>query len=89
MSQPTTGPTTSGSVTDEIRVVKRDGTAAPYDGYEIARSIEDAARGLDDAITRATQIQSELEITLFDGITSTQLDEAVIQVASVMRVEGN
>lgn len=80
MSQQSTSPTHAENV-GGFRVVKRDGTSAPYDGYEIARSIEDAARGLDDAITRATQIQSELEITLFDGITSAQLDEAVIQVA--------
>ena len=64
-----------------IRVRKRDGSTEPYDGYEIARSIEDAARGLDDAITRATQIRSELEITLFDGMRTEELDEAVIQVA--------
>ena len=64
-----------------IHITKRDGTREPYDGYEIAASIEEASRGLDDSITRATQIQSELEITLFDGMTSEQLDEAVIQIA--------
>jgi len=64
-----------------ITVIKRDGTRAPYDGYEVARSIEEAAVGLDDAVTRATQLRSELEITLFDGISSEQLDEAVVQVA--------
>ncbi|KUG53275.1 ribonucleotide-diphosphate reductase subunit alpha [Serinicoccus chungangensis] len=64
-----------------ITVIKRDGTRVPYDGHEIARSIEAAAAGLDDAVVRATQLQSELEITLFDGITSEQLDEAVVQVA--------
>ncbi|GAA1160619.1 ribonucleoside-diphosphate reductase subunit alpha [Ornithinicoccus hortensis] len=64
-----------------ITVIKRDGTRTAYDGYEVARSIEAAARGLDDAITRTTQLQSELEITLFDGITSEELDQAVIQVA--------
>ncbi|GAA1544707.1 ribonucleoside-diphosphate reductase subunit alpha [Nocardioides humi] len=64
-----------------ITVIKRDGTRAPYDGYEIARSIEEAAAGLDDEVARATQLRSELEITLFDGITSEQLDEAVVQVA--------
>lgn len=62
-------------------VIKRDGTRAEYDGYEIARSIEEAAAGLDDEVARATQLRSELEITLFDGITSEQLDEAVVQVA--------
>ncbi|WP_325048350.1 ribonucleoside-diphosphate reductase subunit alpha [Desertihabitans brevis] len=65
----------------QITVQKRDGSLVPYDGYEIARSIEDASRGLDDQVTRATQIQSELEITLFDKITTEQLDEAVIGVA--------
>ena len=64
-----------------ITVIKRDGTTVPYDGYEIARSIEEASAGLDDRVARATQLQSELEITLFDGITSEQLDEAVVQVA--------
>ncbi len=64
-----------------ITVIKRDGTTVPYDGYEIARSIEEASVGLDDQVARATQLQSELEITLFDGITSEQLDEAVVQVA--------
>ena len=64
-----------------ITVTKRDGTRVDYDGYQIALSIEEAAQGLDDAVTRATQLRSELEITLFDGISSEQLDEAVIQVA--------
>lgn len=65
----------------EICVVTRDGTRAPYNGYEIAQSIEEAGRGLGDAVTRAAQIASELELTLFDGITTAQLDEAAIQVA--------
>lgn len=64
-----------------IQVIKRDGSRVEYDGYEIARSIQEAAAGLDDEVARATQLRSELEITLFDGITSEQLDEAVIQVA--------
>lgn len=69
------------SSTSTVRVTKRDGSLEPYDGYEIARSIEDAARGLDEAVARATQIASELEITLFDRISTEQLDEAVIQIA--------
>jgi ribonucleoside-diphosphate reductase alpha chain len=69
------------SGSSHITVIKRDGTRAEYDGYEIARSIEEAASGLDDQVARATQLRSELEITLFDGITSEQLDEAVVQVA--------
>lgn len=62
------------------RVTKRDGSLAPYDGAEVAASIADAARGLDDETARALQLQSDVEITLFDGITTEQLDEAVVQV---------
>lgn len=64
-----------------IRVRKRDGSLAPYDGNEVAASIMDSARGLDDAVARATLLQAEVEITLFDGMTTDALDEAVIQVA--------
>ena len=64
-----------------IRVRKRDGSLAPYDGNEVAASIMDSARGLDDAVARATLLQAEVEITLFDGMTTEALDEAVIQVA--------
>ncbi|WP_027479472.1 ribonucleoside-diphosphate reductase subunit alpha [Gryllotalpicola ginsengisoli] len=64
-----------------ITVVKRDGTREPYDANKINLAIEAAAEGLDESITWVTQIASELELTLFDGITTQQLDEAVIQVA--------
>src|SRR6188508_3272932 len=64
-----------------ITVVKRDGTREPYDANKINLAIEDASAGLDENITWVTQIASELELTLFDGITTQQLDEAVIQVA--------
>ena len=64
-----------------ITVVKRDGTREPYDANKINLAIEHASAGLDDNITWVTQIASELELTLFDGITTQQLDEAVIQVA--------
>jgi ribonucleoside-diphosphate reductase alpha chain len=74
-------PTTTRVTPTTIRVRKRDGSLEPYDGYEISRSISHAAEGLDEQVARTTQICSELEIVLFDGITSEQLDEAVIQVA--------
>jgi ribonucleoside-diphosphate reductase alpha chain len=64
-----------------ITVVKRDGTREPYDANKINLAIEHASIGLDPNITWVTQIASELELTLFDGITTQQLDEAVIQVA--------
>lgn len=64
-----------------ITVVKRDGSREPYDANKINLAIEHASAGLDPNITWVTQIASELELTLFDGITTQQLDEAVIQVA--------
>ncbi len=64
-----------------ITVVKRNGEREPYDANKINLAIEEASRGLSEEITWVTQIASELELTLFDGITTQQLDEAVIQVA--------
>lgn len=64
-----------------ITVVKRNGEREPYDANKINLAIEQASRGLSEEITWVTQIASELELTLFDGITTQQLDEAVIQVA--------
>lgn len=64
-----------------ITVVKRNGDREPYDANKINLAIEHASEGLDENITWVTQIASELELTLFDGISTQQLDEAVIQVA--------
>ena len=64
-----------------VRVTKRDGSREPYDADRINRAIERAAAGLPDAIAKVTQVASELAITLFDGITTEQLDEAAIGVA--------
>ncbi len=64
-----------------ITVVKRSGEREAYDANKINLAIESASAGLDENITWVTQIASELELTLFDGITTQQLDEAVIQVA--------
>ena len=64
-----------------IRVTKRDGSYEPYNADRINRAIERVADDLPDAISKVTQVASELGITLFDGITTEQLDEAAIAVA--------
>ncbi|PKQ26805.1 MAG: ribonucleoside-diphosphate reductase subunit alpha [Actinobacteria bacterium HGW-Actinobacteria-4] len=64
-----------------IQVTKRDGTREPYNADRINKAIERAAEGLEDQISKVTQIATELGITLFDGITTEQLDEAAIGVA--------
>jgi len=64
-----------------IYVTKRDGRSEQYDANKINLAIEDITNDLDPATPWVTKIASELELTLFDGITTQQLDEAVIQVA--------
>lgn len=64
-----------------ISVVKRDGTREPFDANKINLALVEASEGLPDQISKVVQVASELSLTLFDGITTQQLDEAVIQVA--------
>jgi ribonucleoside-diphosphate reductase alpha chain len=64
-----------------ISVTKIDGSREPYNADKINRAIEKATRGLDDQISKVVQIASEVSLTLFDGITTTQLDEAAINAA--------
>lgn len=64
-----------------ISVTKIDGSREPYNADKINRAIEAATRGLDNQIQKVVQIASELSLTLFDGITTRQLDEAAINAA--------
>ena len=63
----------------EIHVVKRDGTKELFDANKINLALVAASDGLPDQIAKVVQVASEVQLTLFDGITSEQLDEAVIQ----------
>jgi ribonucleoside-diphosphate reductase alpha chain len=64
-----------------IHVVKRDGTRAPFDANQVNLALVEASEGLADQIQKVVQVASELQLTLFDGITTEQLDEAVIHTA--------
>lgn len=64
-----------------IHVVKRDGTREPFDANRINLALVKASEGLPDQISKVVQVATELQLTLFDGITSEQLDEAVIHTA--------
>ena len=66
---------------DNINVVKRDGTREKFDANKINLALVKASEGLPDQIAKVVQVASELQLTLFDGITSEQLDEAVIHTA--------
>lgn len=64
-----------------IHVVKRDGTREVFDANKINLALVKASEGLPDQISKVVQVASEVQLTLFDGITSEQLDEAVINTA--------
>ncbi|MBM3210166.1 ribonucleoside-diphosphate reductase subunit alpha [Candidatus Saccharibacteria bacterium] len=62
-----------------ISVVKRDGTREPFDANKINIALVEASEGLPDQIAKVANVASQIQLTLFDGITTDQLDEAVIQ----------
>jgi ribonucleoside-diphosphate reductase alpha chain len=65
----------------QIRVIKRDGSKEVFDANKINLALVQASEGLPAQIQKVVQVASELQLTLFDGITSEQLDEAVIHTA--------
>lgn len=64
-----------------INVVKRDGTREPFDANKINLALVEASEGLPDQISKVVQVATEVQLTLFDGITTEQLDESVIHAA--------
>lgn len=64
-----------------LTITKRDGTREAFDADRINRAIERACYGLTNPTAKITQIASETQLTLYDGITTTELDQAVINTA--------
>ncbi|MFT7557345.1 MAG: ribonucleoside-diphosphate reductase alpha chain [Planctomycetota bacterium] len=64
-----------------ITITKRDGTKEPFDADHINRSIERACRGLSNITEKVAQIGSETQLTLYDGVTTHEMDEATINAA--------
>jgi len=65
----------------DITITTRDGRREPFDADRINRSIERACEGLPDAVGMVTKIATESRLTLYDGITEDELDEATINAA--------
>lgn len=65
----------------ELTITKRDGTREPFNADKINRSIERACVGLEDPISMVTQIATETRLTLYDGITTEEMDQATINAA--------
>jgi len=61
-----------------IFITKRDGTKELFNADKINRSIERAAFGLPDPVAMVTQIATDTRLTLYDGITTEELDKATI-----------
>jgi len=64
-----------------ITVTRYDGTKVPFNADKINRSIERACEGLFDPVAKVTQIATETHLTLYDGITTDELDLATINAA--------
>ena len=65
----------------ELTITKRDGTREPFNADKINRSIERACAGLTDPISMVTQIATETRLTLYDGITTDEMDQATMNAA--------
>lgn len=65
----------------DIAVKKRDGATQTWNADKINLALEWACQGLTDPIGKVMQIATETSLTLFDGITTTQLDEAIVATA--------
>lgn len=64
-----------------IFITKRDGTKELFNANKINRSIERASVGLSDPISLVTQIATDTRVTLYDGMTTEELDKATINAA--------
>ncbi len=64
-----------------ITIKKRDGSRVPFNADRINKSIERACYGITDPISKVIQIATETRLTLYDGITTEELDIATINAA--------
>jgi ribonucleoside-diphosphate reductase alpha chain len=64
-----------------ITITKRDGTKVPFNADRINKSIERACYGITDPISKVIQIGTETRLTLYDGITTEEMDAATINAA--------
>ena len=72
----------------ELTITKRDGSKELFNADRINRSIERAALWLIDPISKVTQIATDTHVTLYDGITTEELDLATIN-AAVQNIKEN
>jgi ribonucleoside-diphosphate reductase alpha chain len=66
----------------DITVTKLDGQREPFNADLINQAISRAAHGLSDQAAMTSQVASEIQLTLYDGITTRELDQAAINTAA-------
>ncbi len=64
-----------------IFITKRDGTKELFNADKINRSIERASHGLTNPVGMVTQIATDTRLTMYDGMTTEELDKATINAA--------
>ena len=64
-----------------IFITKRDGTKVLFNADKINKSIERAAQGLSNPVALVTQVATDTRVTLYDGMTTEELDKATINAA--------
>ena len=64
-----------------LTITKRDGSKVPFNADKINKSIERACYGIQDPISKVIQIATETQLTLYDGITTEEMDAATINAA--------
>ncbi len=69
-----------------LHITKRDGTKELFNADKINKSIERACIGLTNPIGMVTQIATDTRLTLYDGITTAEMDQATIN-ASVQNIK--
>jgi ribonucleoside-diphosphate reductase alpha chain len=69
-----------------LYITKIDGSQEEFDADKINRAIATASTGLADQSAKITQIATETQLTLYDGMTTTEMDQAVIN-ATVQNIK--
>src|ERR1700733_15176956 len=64
-----------------ISITKNDGSREPFNADRINRAIERACVGLPDPVAMVTQVATETQLTVYDGITTDEMDQATINAA--------
>jgi len=69
-----------------IHITRRDGTKEPFNADMINKSIERATVGMTDPISKVMQVATDTRLTVYDGITTEQMDQATI-IAAVQNIK--